>query len=393
MTQNLTERTTNNKIAPGYIFAVLLSLTVMATSHPSAMNFYASIALFANLFFILVAFFFIRSLSLSETVYISVTAAYLSFSITFSGGGLGSLITFLTAILLFYVFSRATLTQKTKLFITALLVCHIILLFVYSFPYNDNWNSWQQNSLTAINPNTLGIFLMFAFMIVAVFCDLNNKVIALLVSVLFFITAFAIYNYRARGTLLTLICFGITLILPKKLFSRKSFFFGSLALIILGTLVPFFYLFAYNHGIDLRFLGKSLYTGREKLWSEMLSLFDDFGKVLFGLGSKISLGGSTLNTHNNFFNYIVDFGIIGFALNYGFILYQIWLSAKHNDNPTVRKSLCMFICSVIILGFSETTSMWAVIFPFAYFGLITAKAESLKLQKNFTLLQKNKNDT
>lgn len=389
MTQNLTEKIKNNKIAPSYIFTFLLALTVMATSHPSAMNFYASIALFANLLLILVAFVFVRSLSLAETVYFAVTAAYLVFSVTFSGGGLGSVATFLTTILLFFAFSGTTLTQKSKLFLISLLVCNITLLFIYSFPYNDNWNSWQQNSSAAINPNTLGIFLMFAFMIVAVFCDLNNKTVALLISVLFFITAFAIYNYRARGTLLTLICFGITLLLPKKLFSRKTFFFGSFALIVAGTLVPFFYLFAYNHGIDLRFLGKSLYTGRERLWSEMLSLFDDLGKVLFGLGSKINLGGDTLNTHNNFFNYIVDFGIIGFALNYCFILYQIWVSAKYSDNPAIRKSLCMFICSVIILGFSETTSMWAVIFPFAYFGLITAKAEYLKTQKESILLQKN----
>ena len=354
------------------------------------MNAYAKVALYINLIYITAGFIFKIRFSLAETVFLVATIAYLMLSASITDGGYGSVATYFIPFLLYFVFSNFEFSSGAKRFLIILFACNILLLFVYSFPYRTNWENWQQNSVVAINPNTLSMFLLFAFMIISVFFDLKNKKYLISLAVLFVITVFSMYNYRSRGALLTLLCFTGMLFLPKFLYTRKTFLIASIILILLGTAVPFVYLFMYTNGIDLSFLGKSLYTGREDLWKNMFSLFDDPVKVIFGLGSKVNLDGKALNVHNNFFNYIVDFGVIGFIVYYAFVLYQIWKIAKYSDNPIIRKSLIMYICAVIILGFSETTSMWATVFPLAYFGLISANCEYSKtLKKSLTLKKRH----
>jgi len=138
----------------------------------------------------------------------------------------------------------------------------------------------------------------------------------------------------------------------------------------------------YNTGYSLEMFGKPLYTGREELWLNMFTLLkNNTVAFVFGMGSQTVLWENDLNVHNNFFNIIVNFGMIGYALYYIFILSYITKLAKYIQQKTVRKPLLMFVCAVLLLGFSETTSLWSVIFPFAYFGLIVANSKYAGVEK------------
>lgn len=357
----------------GIILIVLMLMTTLTLLNVSIFNYYANIALYINLAFVMLGFLLCWKVKLKGFVYILFLLFYLILSILINNGGFGSVITFIVPLLMLTIFSNSHYTTKSKKILITLGVIVIFSLFLYSFPYSNNY---RQYAATKINPNTLGMFMMFFFMIICILGDfktLKSKVVLLL---LFILSFFGMYNFESRGTTLALCCFALMLIIPQKIYNRKRFISIVILLLIVGTAFPFIYLSLYNNGYNLVIFGKSLFTGRERIWSNMFSLMEGNPlKILFGLGSKTILWENDLNVHNNFFNIIVNFGIIGFILFYGLIIFQIWKAAKYISNPTIKKSLIMFVCSVLILGFSETTSLWAVVFPFAYFGLMVANSE------------------
>ena len=366
---------TSNTI--GKIFVILILLTTVTLVNVNVFERYANMALYVNFAFAMFGLVLCRKFRTHNFSYIALTSVYLLLSVLVSNGGIGSVITFIVPLLLLTSFSFLKFSRKSRRALILIGLFTVLILFAYSFPYSANFRAYFD---TKINSNTLGMFIMFFFMIVCVCIDLSRAKMKLLVTLMLVISIWGMYNYESRGTTLAVCCFALTLMLPSKFFTRNSFFTIVFLLIALGTAFPVVYLHLYNIGYTAEVFGKSLYTGREGIWSTMFSLMkDDTLKILFGMGSKTVLWNHALNVHNNFFNIIVNFGVFGFVIYYAFILQQIWNAAKNIKNPTVRKSLSMFVCSVLILGFSETTSLWSVIFPFAYFGLIVANSEKRSL--------------
>lgn len=358
----------------GNTFVILIVLTTISIINTSIFKVYASTALYVNILFSILGLLLFRvELSKTSVLYLSLVAVCILLSLFMTNGGIGSVVTFLAPLLLLVVYSHLYFTKYARRILLGLGIVGILILFLYSFQYNANYKIYLK---TKLNPNTLSMFTMFFFMIVCVFGQFRHKLSYLGAFILLILSIYGMYNYESRGTTVALCCFVLMNMTPKRLYNRKVFFVFTVLLILAGTAFPFVYLGLYKSGYTVKIFGKPLYTGRERLWSKMFALMsDDFVKILFGMGSNTALWEHDLNVHNNFFNIIVNFGVVGYLLYYTFILNQIWNVSKYISQPVIRKSLTMFLCFVIVLGFSETTSLWAVIFPFAYFGLILANSE------------------
>ena len=355
-----------------YIF--LIGLTFLAVFNVTFFTYYANVSLYVNAFFVIVGLLVYEKISTDDLVFVMVFILYSLLTIFVTDGGLGSVVTVVIPMLMVSLFSNMKISVIHKKVINVICVVVNLILFMTSFSYHAHY---RQYLLTHVNPNTLGMFSMFSFMIFCVCSDFKSFKRKILLFVFMGITVWAMYNYESRGTTIATCCFFVLLLLPSKLYSKKKFLALTIILIILGFVFPFIYLYLYRTGFKLELFGKPLYTGRESLWANMFDLMrDNIFKILFGMGSKTSLWDYELNVHNNFFNVVVNFGVVGFVLYYGFIISSICKAANYIGEPEIKKSLCMFICSVVILGFSETTSLWSIIFPFAYWGLINANSRA-----------------
>lgn len=360
----------------GNIFKTLIILTTIMLINVVLFHVYLNVALYINFLFVAFGMLFYGKINGKSLIYIVIMAIYLVFTLFITGGGFGSVITFMVPLFMLTVFSNLHFSSKSQKTLIIFGVIVILLLYLYSIPYGENYRLY---SLTKINPNTLGMFMMLFFMVVCVCGRYDSKRNKLFLMLLLLFSFLGMYNYESRGTTLALCSFVLLLVLPQKMFNPKRFVAFVVAVILIGTTIPFVYLNLYESGYELNIFGKSLYTGRESLWSNMFSLMkDDLLKILFGMGSQTVLWENELNVHNNYFNIIVNFGVVGYVIYYVFILSNIWRASKYINNPTVKKGLIMFICSVLVLGFTETTSLWSVIFPFAYFGLIVANSECMQ---------------
>src|SRR5699024_5073584 len=122
--------------------------------------------------------------------------------------------------------------------------------------------------------------------------------------------------------------------------------------------------------VQITLWNKSLYTGREVLWSDMLRYLSQSWKTwLFGVGSNGYQGNQDLNIHNDYFAAIFNFGIVGF------VIFEMWTfkyirRALCNIADKERVAwFCMFVCVAFVLGITETTTHWSTIFIYTFLGL------------------------
>ena len=144
---------------------------------------------------------------------------------------------------------------------------------------------------------------------------------------------------------------------------------------------------SYKNDIDITIMGKSLYTGREIIWSNMYdALSENVVNWFFGLGSDVSLWGDrTLNVHNNYFAVIVDFGVIGFLIFYVYIFKK--MGFVNEKESTCKKLLFSFIAYVFLLGVTEVTTMYSVTYSLVFSAFSIALSKSKEKESD----EKDKN--
>lgn len=375
------------------IYTVALIAIIVAALSKTVFDFYGKIALFLNFAFLVVGLFLGDGLTKKFIAFISLSTAYFCVSALISRGGAGSVATFAISLAMPAAYTSIVFSKKQKQLLSGVCVAGLSVLCVYSAFYSKNLGTW---SLTHVNTNTFGWFAMFLFM---VFCVLNDfkgegakkNAIA---AALFAVAVLTMIFLRSRGTLVALVTFAILANLPAKIYREKGLFAIAIAFMLIVAAFPFFYLHLYVNGCSFTFMGKPLFTGREELWLNMLRQFKQNPLTLIvGLGSNNTLGADYQNVHNGVFAAVVCFGLIGFVIYYGYILFKILILSDYAYNTTVKKSLIMFLCAVLLLGFTENSSFWAVSYPFAYFGLNMASSEKNLIEKNnkaLLLVQKNR---
>lgn len=354
----------NNKKLSIYICEALVIISYLALISFSVFEIFTQISLYILLLAILALMVLINNVRTNNAILVILVCLYLLVSIIITSGGIGSVLTFILPIILLFVLERIRFNHNTCNLIKNLSLIVLAYVFIRSFSYASDWNYHRFND---INPNTMSMYLLFAYMYFTSFMDENTKHKRLKLLSLTAISLWSLYNYESRASMVVLALYFITVLFIKKI-SLKSIYIFAVIFILLGILFPVIYLQLYRKGVTLEIFGKSLYTGREIIWSNMFDAFNENRLAwLVGLGSRVTFwNDKELNVHNNAFAIIVDFGLIGFLIFYIFILKK--LKAIKSDSVRIKKLLLAFVFFAFLLGLTEVTTLWTTTYVLAFFG-------------------------
>lgn len=353
-------------------------------------QFYSFISMFIYLAFSIICLIERRTIRKEAFIILFITIYLLTGSLLYSNGGLGRLSNFLTS-LLFIEMCECFSFNKSQLHKLRILAFVAMIYFLFrSFNYASSWVYYRYND---INPNTLGMAILFCamfFWCVGVELGYPNKRIAAFINVsVFFVSAYSMINLRSRGTLSALFAFAIISAIPKKLLTGKRLYRGTIILVAIGLLVPIVYLVLYKHNYQILLLGKTLYTGRQILWAQMLDALNNSPfNWLFGVNEASTVYSESIdtihgNTHNDFFVTIYSFGVIAFVFFEVNILRKIKWGIDYIDKGegSIRYWIYMFICFDIILGYTESVTHWSPLYLFAFFpvGRIAIQRKQIEI--------------
>lgn len=371
---NLIMKTTlNRRNLPTSFLIFLFTVTALSVLNPSLFELFTKISLYAVLLVVLVDLIAFPRAEKFDFVLVLTSVVYFFLSAIWSNGGMGSVLNYTLALLILRTIENANFTEMQFLYMGKLSLIMNVYIFLRSFQYASNW---AYHRFHDINPNTYGMFNMFFAMIVCnvfVSKDKSRKFIDFCARILScFLAVISMMNLKSRGPLMALMLFLLLNVMPSAIKSGKSLYRIGILFFAISIAFPFIYLNMYNNGINITILGKTLYTGREYLWTQMINSLDNSrGGWILGMGSKVQLHTDQAinNVHNDPFVTIITFGILGMILTALYILLKLKHACNFSHDEESSPWLVMYICSVIVLGFIETVSHWAVIYIFAYMGL------------------------
>lgn len=314
----------------------------------------------------LIAFSFLSLLYFGATYFIAPRA------------GLGSVVIIFFSMLSVLEISEAEFSEFAKKLLLYLILITEAGLFAISFLYRFNWEHYKS---AGVNPNTLGVIFLIIPMIYFLMDENKSKIKKYTFLGLIIISAFGMINCRSRMAIVSLAVYCILIILPNKILNGKSFFILAAAVIVLGTVFPIVYVILCKSGYKVGLLGKNIFTGRQLIWFKTyLAMKLNAVYPIFGIGSNIR---ENVNLHSNYVGVFFNFGVIGYAIYYSFILVIIKKCSVFFKNRTVKLSLLMFLCVALVMGFTETTTTWETMILPINLGLGIALQKSKMLESKY----------
>lgn len=302
-------------------------------------------------------------------IFVALFSVYLIGSVLYNGGGMGSVVTSVISVLMLYSYFSFRPDRISVHVLEIFSVVGILFLFGLSFPYGKNYDYYAYQ---AINPNVLGMFLIYFFMMGCSITTAKPLVQRIVIPILLVPVAIGLYHYSSRGSMLAFGLFLVLNLIPKKFMTKRKVIIAACAVIVLGILFPLVYVLLFRNGVEFQIFGKNFFTGRQRIWNNMFDKLNESPlNWLFGIGSnQILWEGAKMNVHNNYFAVLVNSGVIGLVLYYGFLM-TVFIKAAGGlqSNDRTRRLLYMFISSALLLGIFEITTLWTTTYPFAFFGL------------------------
>lgn len=309
-----------------------------------------------------------------------------------NGGGIGPILnTFIILIHLIILPKISLPHEQIQLLILILLFLNFYWL-INSKDYYEKFiiDNYLNESGKMINPNSIAIinFMTYAFVFYYLlsFKSIFFYLFAILVTVSTFII---IMNTQSRGVQLTFISFVlINLFLSSKPSENKlaKTNFILFFVVIIGIFLPFLIVYFYANDINVIvfFPSKSLFTGREIIWLEYINTFSDNPLSIFiGLGSSAELMNiDTINIHNLYLTFIINFGLIGFLFFFVYFLKVFnnsYRARQFKDNYLVAMT---FVC--LIYGYIETSFQFTPFTPILLLGFVNLPNK--KFLNNFAKL-------
>lgn len=237
-----------------------------------------------------------------------------------------------------------------------------------------------------LNTNYVGYIFLCLFIISISVYNLHNKGNFFKLILFLLLTLLLTYSYRCRTAMLACIILFIMLLIPKRVYTKKSLKVGIPIVLIFGSLIfAFLYVSLWKSGFYINitfFAGKSLYSGRNSLWYEAFQLI--INNPLLGVGSKYVLKSlPAYALHNTVLMITVTFGIPNLMLyfyNFTNFIKEVYKKAILNNYFRV------VISSIFVLffvDFFESYTYWSNYNYLLFFVIV------LILNKNNNYNQKN----
>ncbi|SHK14369.1 hypothetical protein SAMN02745248_01871 [Hathewaya proteolytica DSM 3090] len=314
---------------------------------------------------------------------ILILTIYGTCTVLINSGGLGSIINYIYGFVIIIVFSQFCFTKKDFKILTLFL---FLLNFYWVTKSKGYYNKVIYEGIHNINPNVVGYLILYTSMLICIFIgQLKYKFKKIIILFVLATSVYGIALLEVRGSLIPLIVFILlNYVIPKDFYRKKQkrIVYANFIIIMVGVLFPIVYLMMYKYGINIEisFINKNLYTGREVIWNSFFLTMEDTIKWLFGLGSRAELLGigEKLDLHNNYLAIIANFGVIGFVGYFGFILKKIHFICTFKSLSDLKISLLIGFMCVLINGYFEATIYFAPIFFLLFIFLGIANAETEK---------------
>ena len=236
-------------------------------------------------------------------------------------------------------------TDRNNLKFIGVINIFISILFLvlsrmdFAYGHDDLWN--QSLTLGFANPNMVAMMIFINTVFLLVVKELFNKhILKILIVVLIVYNIYLIYLTQARSSLAA-----VVLVLVMYYLRNRNYKISPIVTIVC-IIFPLIFVFGYtylyeNHYFrDLEILGKTIYSGREVYYTQVLNDIkrQDFG-LIFGHFTEFQ------NTHNSALSLLKFFGIAGMVAYYVFVLNNVLKLSKDEFGNKIS-----YICFVSILA-------------------------------------------
>ena len=307
-------------------------------------------------------------------IFFCLTCSFISIVVTNSGfGGLLNIFNFIVG---FYIFSKIKINDRSKFIFV---VIFMILNFLMIYYAKDAWNLHILKK-SILNPNTIALLIFLSFSILnSLLFGSKNKLIKLLLLVLFCINLYYVYICESRTIFYAMLIYAIITYVPLlRTFFSKSAKKVLILACILGVMIPFVYVYLYKNGIyfNVPFSTKTLYSGREAIWNVMISNLNNSNLgYLFGLGTNnYTIIGIISNYHNWFLGIVYAFGSINCIIYFSYVLFNVFKIDRYYIKNII---ICLFI-----IGMFETAGLWAITHFYIFFILLIGINLDKEVKKN-----------
>lgn len=280
-------------------------------------------------------------------------------------GGLGGIYSICAGIIVLFSFKNNKLSDVQLKFV------FIVLVFVYAYWVikSPTWynlyfyNHWLGDG-TLANSNGVAASVYFISILLIAFIEKFSWKKSKIIKISIFVSSiWAIYNLKARMALISVVFFWVLKFVIDKLKNKRNdaikmtFKAGAL----LEVVFPCIYIWMYknNIGNDINSFNlqeKSMFSGREIIWTNMFDGMKTLPNWLFGVGSHVNFyTGHDLNMHNSALNLLVVVGLIG-MIWYFSLLFRIvfsYYNADSSDNHIWKNYLVIYFVSILIFGMTE----------------------------------------
>ena len=320
----------------------------------------------------------LRKLAVSKSFFVAVLGIALALvSAMVNGSGFGSFVAYANLMMFSVLYSEIDFTpkQRKNMYTIVLLSLLAVLLIFSKYNHISTYYHSVLPALTAekLNPNTVGLLAFFVGYFALSLCrHLKTRWFRELMYIVITAAVFAlIWQSHARTSLLAFGMFVTSYFVFQLFRKRKNFYLKAAPLFLLGLLLSllfvYAYIFLYQHMGSVTVLGKSLFTGRQKVWGEALQLI--YTNPWFGNNNSYQFGGYTTNAHNALLSVLFMFGIAPTALLLA-VLYQAYKAMCRRCDPM---TVHMIFCCIFIMIFETILTDSNIYY---YFTLLFMRKEA-----------------
>lgn len=294
--------------------------------------------------------------------------------------GLGCMLAFFNLIVAFLVFNHMVLPVKHIRQIRLVAFVALMLYFLMAkFKSAYGAISFLDFTGNLINPNMIGLLIMTAVFFAinyASLMELKDKTKLLTCIIIECIGLVLVWLTDCRSALVALFLFGLAVIFIRKPLCYKWYKAATVTILLGSLLFTVVYLVLFRYVPNFTILNKSLFTGRQIVWSSA------FEKILqspiIGNGTDVKLdavgGHLTTSAHHMLLSLWYTLGVIPVATTTMFFINR----SKNSETAAIdRVSQLAIICSLLV-GFFEsfyTEPVFQVFFILFLLSNITPQEE------------------
>lgn len=266
-------------------------------------------------------------------------------------------------ILIFYNIGNTPSNVKIS-FLRILCFTYLTFIFITTFLIDGVYSISKQSYFG--NPNSLGIFIISIYPILLITTKQNKY------PIIFIICLILIIASASRTSLLAFICFNIVYLNKRILFSNKFFILLLFLTLNFASIFIIYFITSYTQADANAFVAnKPILSGRENLWPLAIDLIME--KPLWGWGAGKSLpdlSTAIQNSHNQYLNILLQYGVIGFLQFSAFIYVISFLIYQNGKSRVGNIGIASITSMLVVMNFEDsyfqstlliTLPLWCII--------------------------------